>query len=716
MTRAGFAVTLANETPPNRAPTADAGEDATAASGAAVTLDGSASADPDGDSLMFSWTQTAGAAVTLAGADAVQATFTAPAQPGPLRFRLTVTDSGGLTAEDTVTVTVRDGVPDFGAAEVAMLSLEQGQEIEPFVLPTASGGNGVLSYSLTSSPAGLAGLAFNPATRTLSGTPQTAGSYAFTYRAEDADANRTDADAASLTFQVAISATADRKRMLTHTLAGMGRQLLSNAIDNIGARFAESAAGNNATVAGRSLASLGPVADGLETGPGRVARNPARPAPVNWNFVGSGAVGGGVHGACAGRELHPRAFGVAASCSARAWHGAVSGRRGLLPAGGFSWQLGAASGNSHRGPRWSLWGRGDLGMFEGRPDAGSGYDGEARTGWLGVDARAGRWVAGMALSRGTSEAGYHFGSGTASGRNGRLEIELTALYPYIRWASATGLELQVLLGAGSGDARHFPADRAPENADLEMQLGSLGMRSPSAALAGLDINARADVGFVRMETGDGSEAVHGLRADAWRARFGLELSRSIEMAADAELVPFLEVAGRQDRGDGLEGNGVEITGGLRYIGGRFRFETRGRALSQHSEEGADERGVSVTARLAPRADGGGLSLSLTPRWGPAAGLADALWGHETPQLTDNAGAETALLDAQVGYGFLLPSGRLTPFTEASVAGADNGVLRVGIRFEAGGGTDLRTELLGERHEYENANADYGLRLYLTIGF
>ena len=138
-------------------------------------------------------------------------------------------------------------------------------------------------------------------------------------------------------------------------------------------------------------------------------------------------------------------------------------------------------------------------------------------------------------------------------------------------------------------------------------------------------------------------------------------------------------------------------------------------LALHSADGAKERGVSLTAQLAPRADGGGLSLSLTPRWGASASPTEALWRHEMPHVASHAGAETALLGAQAGYGFVLSSGLLTSFTEANLAGDDNRVLRAGLRYEAAG-SRLQTEFLIERHESLNAPTDHGLRLNLGIGF
>ncbi len=140
---ANFTRTVTNETPapPPGTPVADAGADLAVGPGASVTLDGSASADPDGDVLSYAWTQTSGAAVALEGADTARATFTAPADTGALAFRLTVTDPGGLPAYDDVTVTVRDVGPRF-AAPVSALTLLLDREMEPVVLPAATGGNG----------------------------------------------------------------------------------------------------------------------------------------------------------------------------------------------------------------------------------------------------------------------------------------------------------------------------------------------------------------------------------------------------------------------------------------------------------------------------------------------------------------------------------------------------------------------------------------------
>ena len=98
----------------NEAPVAQASASpAKVREGARVTLDGSASADPDaGDTLTYLWMQADDGAprVTLSDASAGEPAFTSPSDlesETALGFTLRVTDAAGLHATDTVTVTVR---------------------------------------------------------------------------------------------------------------------------------------------------------------------------------------------------------------------------------------------------------------------------------------------------------------------------------------------------------------------------------------------------------------------------------------------------------------------------------------------------------------------------------------------------------------------------------------------------------------------------------
>jgi len=96
----------------NLAPLVVAGPDRFAEAGDLITLDGSATVDPEGDAITFGWTQLDGAPVALSDQDAAVTTFVAPEvdQDALLRFELTATDDLGASAAATVTITVRKTV------------------------------------------------------------------------------------------------------------------------------------------------------------------------------------------------------------------------------------------------------------------------------------------------------------------------------------------------------------------------------------------------------------------------------------------------------------------------------------------------------------------------------------------------------------------------------------------------------------------------------
>ena len=93
----------------NQLPVADAGPDQTVFLSTGVTLSGAGSYDPDGAIASYAWVQTAGTSVTLTGANTATPSFTTPATPGGLTFRLTIIDSSGQGSSDSVTIVVVAG-------------------------------------------------------------------------------------------------------------------------------------------------------------------------------------------------------------------------------------------------------------------------------------------------------------------------------------------------------------------------------------------------------------------------------------------------------------------------------------------------------------------------------------------------------------------------------------------------------------------------------
>ena len=159
-------------------------------------------------------------------------------------------DSNSL--EFTIMVVV-DSVPTFGGASVTTQIYTQGTAITPLTLPQANGGNGPLTYTLTTtdtpgSPGTTlpTGLTFNDAARppTLTGVPTDIGEHDFIYTVTDADGNTATDDTPTLTFTVILMevdtaptfaddvSIAD-KFYLTDEVVAQTLPIVSSGIDNI---------------------------------------------------------------------------------------------------------------------------------------------------------------------------------------------------------------------------------------------------------------------------------------------------------------------------------------------------------------------------------------------------------------------------------------------------------------------------------------------------
>jgi hypothetical protein len=103
----------------NGLPVADAGDILRATPGGSTRLDGSRSMDPDGEDLTYRWEQVlrpGDTAVRLEGATSATPTFTAPAQPGQLAFRLEVSDGRAMAADEVLVEVLPTDVADGAVA------------------------------------------------------------------------------------------------------------------------------------------------------------------------------------------------------------------------------------------------------------------------------------------------------------------------------------------------------------------------------------------------------------------------------------------------------------------------------------------------------------------------------------------------------------------------------------------------------------------------
>ncbi len=129
----------------NAAPTADAGADGSVNENAIFTLDGTGSSDPEGATLTYLWTQTAGPMVTLDDNTSATPSFTAPyvTSNQTVTFELVVNDGSLDSAPDSVDITIMqfnlepiaDAGPDMNIKEGATKFLDGTASFDPDGVP-----------------------------------------------------------------------------------------------------------------------------------------------------------------------------------------------------------------------------------------------------------------------------------------------------------------------------------------------------------------------------------------------------------------------------------------------------------------------------------------------------------------------------------------------------------------------------------------------------
>ena len=129
----------------NVAPVSDAGSDQIVNENQNVTLDGSASDDPNDDPITYLWSQSGGVLVSLSDTTAASPTFTSPsgiASTEILIFDLAVFD-GEFTTTDSVTITVTSSQAPINLARDPSASVSASTENLP-IQPAASAIDGII--------------------------------------------------------------------------------------------------------------------------------------------------------------------------------------------------------------------------------------------------------------------------------------------------------------------------------------------------------------------------------------------------------------------------------------------------------------------------------------------------------------------------------------------------------------------------------------------
>ena len=601
-----------------------------------------------------------------------------PTHTGVYRLVYQVEDIDGDSAELTFHITV-DGAPSF-SGDVANQTYIEGEAIEDLVLPLASGGNllslnpdgevvfGELTYTLDNVPPGLT-FDPNPMSPMLSGTPAEVGTYTLTYTAHDSDDNMTAEDAAILSFEIRVEESA------TDRFAELNEQILS--------KFALAIAdGTNRAIENRldhmdragdvnrsfSFAAESALHDMIQSG--RIFEN----RPVNMSQVMNGS-----------SFATPFGFG-----------------RGCILCPGSP----------------TFWGRGDYGQMSS-DDGSLDWEGNLSRAQIGLDARPGaEMLTGLALSWAQGSFDYTAPLLGEERVDGTYETRMLSLHPYVGFSPGRlGIWLTAGLGRGNLDIDDEQGTIGQQSSDTSLRTASVGASGDllSGGPTQLQIKAAATVAQVEVEggaldVGEGGNRIAEQTVSADRLRLALKASHAYEAGTDGQVTPELEVALRQDGGDGLTGSGVEVGGGLRYEGGGFTLEAMARSLVSDGDDAVEyqEWGAHLLLQRSAGTGGRGLSLRVMPTYGTQANSL-TLWERSVAEIADRGVANAqGQLRAEVGYGVAALGGRGVYTVYSGMTQAPERMqLRLGTRFEVD--SSMSVSLESSRWQ-RMAGASHGLLL------
>ena len=188
----------------NSQPVANAGPDQQGTLGATITLDGTTSADVDGDSLTYQWallSQPVGSTATVQNPTSAEPTFTLD-KPGTYVAQLIVNDGTRDSEPDTVTVTTLNTKPVADAGQDQAIIVGATVQLDGSGSTDADGDVLTYQWALTTKPENSTATIPTPTAQKPNFVPDLVGLYVVQLIVTDGVAD-SDPDTASLTVNVA---------------------------------------------------------------------------------------------------------------------------------------------------------------------------------------------------------------------------------------------------------------------------------------------------------------------------------------------------------------------------------------------------------------------------------------------------------------------------------------------------------------------------------
>ncbi|MYC92444.1 MAG: fibronectin type III domain-containing protein, partial [Gemmatimonadetes bacterium] len=368
--------------------------------------------------------------------------------------------------------------------------------------------------------------------------------------------------------------------------------------------------------------------------------------------------------------------------------------------GGTSFQtpLGASDAPQQAGSTGQLatWGAGEY-HHMGEPGASVlDWSGSMVSAHVGADTRvAADILAGVAASHSSGTFDFTDRTG-ASPVAGTYGTAMTSINPYVAWfPGERGNAAWGTAGFGWGDIEVEDEREDLRTSPARMMTGAAGgsYQLMESAIGGVRVKAEGWAGRVLV---DGGPRIDSLTLDMQRARLALEWTQGYRSAGGNEVAMTIEGGMRYDNGDGINGAGAEVGGGVRYRNVRWGLTAEGRGrLLIAARDGYEEWGFGGMIQLDPATRGQGLQVRVAPSYGDAASGVNQLWERGVSgAVHDRALDMGANVDAEVAYG--LAGFRGTPYGGFRLAESGARAFSSGLRYDLDSGLGLRIE--GTRRE------------------
>ncbi len=684
-----------------------------------------------------------GAWEDMAGSGKTTTSFTVTDLPNghTYTFKIRAVNGKGDGVDSDTASAELDGVPSFGTV-ITNQNFVIGQAITTLQLPTATGGNGRLTHTLTPTTMP-AGLRYDPTTQQISGNPttETVNPMSYTWKAVDSDTNTADTDAAIMTFTIAVAQDMpptfgtqtiedktywhgqDVRTQLPAATGGNGTPLEYTLTPQLpdGLRFDASTRrilGDPKESAMQSAVEYtykvhDPDNNRADSDAATLTFNISVTEPPtevtalidqSMDLILSEKariIGGEIMSGVRSRVQNftgPQAGGnTGMNVNSNAGMSAGLSRQPVrmdlqqfvysdhFPALVNAFSEGGPALNS-----FSVWSDATHSRFENDSSALS-YDGKVSGFSFGLDTPLGEdVVGGVTLSQYSGEVDYQ----SSDGRSGTQQIKATSVSPYLGLRTSDYV-MWSFVGIGSGD---FEVDQGDYSESSDLSLNTVGIGASGEVWRDdkTELHLIGDFALTELSV-DAAGLIPDKYVSVHRTRVVVEASQRYQSSDGGVFKPSAEVGVVIDSGDGVTGTRLEVGAGVNYLTPSQRLTLSLSSYGLVKRNSASEWGVRGSIRMQPEAGEQGLSFSVRPSYGASVRGVDRIWDNGRSDDVAGERRYRPRLEAGLSYGFRVAGDRvlLAPFSEISMSG-NNRTVRVGTRL--GYDSKLEMSLLGAREE------------------